>query len=307
MNARESVPSPSEVPDAPLTVAAVAARLGVAASTLRTWDRRYGLGPTAHEAGSHRRYSPSDVARLDHMRSLTLQGVAPADAARRALAEEPEGHPAPSASMTHLHVVGEDDILADPLTLVAAALKPDQERTERLLVRAIARLGIVRTWVEIVRPGLRILRDKSRMDRHGIEPDAIVAVALCAALRAAVPQTPTSRGKNVAIVSGTNGTVPGQVIGAELTRRGADVHLVRPASGDGPTQVLAALRDLGARVVLAVGALDLMDGIMREVSASGDLVGYLVGRAAPDLWLPNVHRVRTVPAAVEEVAACLDL
>src|SRR5699024_777713 len=31
----------------PLTVAAVAARLGVAASTLRTWDRRYGLGPSA--------------------------------------------------------------------------------------------------------------------------------------------------------------------------------------------------------------------------------------------------------------------
>ncbi|WP_418607771.1 MerR family transcriptional regulator [Georgenia sp. SUBG003] len=38
---------------APLTVAAVAGRLGVAASTLRTWDRRYGLGPSAHEAGAH--------------------------------------------------------------------------------------------------------------------------------------------------------------------------------------------------------------------------------------------------------------
>src|SRR5690606_32988819 len=30
---------------APLTVAGVARTLGVAASTLRTWDRRYGLGP----------------------------------------------------------------------------------------------------------------------------------------------------------------------------------------------------------------------------------------------------------------------
>ncbi|MSZ90543.1 MAG: MerR family transcriptional regulator, partial [Actinobacteria bacterium] len=47
-----------------LTVAAVARRIGVAPATLRTWDRRYGLGPTLHEAGSHRRYCPSDLAKL---------------------------------------------------------------------------------------------------------------------------------------------------------------------------------------------------------------------------------------------------
>jgi MerR family transcriptional regulator, light-induced transcriptional regulator len=68
-------------PQAPLptlTVAAVARRLGVAPPTLRTWDRRYGLGPSAHTAGAHRRYSPADVARLMVMRRLTLQGVPPA-------------------------------------------------------------------------------------------------------------------------------------------------------------------------------------------------------------------------------------
>ena len=37
-----------------LTVAAVARRVGVAPSTLRTWDRRYGLGPSEHVAGNHR-------------------------------------------------------------------------------------------------------------------------------------------------------------------------------------------------------------------------------------------------------------
>lgn len=68
-----------------LTVAAVARRLGVAPATLRTWDRRYGLGPTAHTAGAHRRYSSADVARLQEMRRMTLEGVAPADAARIAL------------------------------------------------------------------------------------------------------------------------------------------------------------------------------------------------------------------------------
>src|SRR5690625_329037 len=65
-----------------LTVSAVARRLGVAPATLRTWDRRYGLGPSEHVAGSHRRYTSSDTARLLVMRRLTLEGIAPAEAAR---------------------------------------------------------------------------------------------------------------------------------------------------------------------------------------------------------------------------------
>ncbi len=79
---RPSAPSPG------LAVAAVARRLGVAPATLRTWDRRYGLGPSGRTAGSHRRYTPEDVARLLVMRRLTVDGVAPVDAARVALETE---------------------------------------------------------------------------------------------------------------------------------------------------------------------------------------------------------------------------
>ena len=68
-----------------LTVAAVARRLGVAPATLRTWDRRYGLGPSEHRAGAHRRYSAVDLTRLEHMRRLVLAGLPPGDAAREAL------------------------------------------------------------------------------------------------------------------------------------------------------------------------------------------------------------------------------
>ena len=40
-----------------LSVAAVARKLGIAPATLRTWDRRYGIGPANHVPGRHRRYS----------------------------------------------------------------------------------------------------------------------------------------------------------------------------------------------------------------------------------------------------------
>jgi transposase-like protein len=72
-----------------LHVAAAAHRVGVAPSTLRTWDRRYGIGPTGHTPGQHRRYSPDDLARLDLMHRALILGATPADAAAHALTALP--------------------------------------------------------------------------------------------------------------------------------------------------------------------------------------------------------------------------
>ena len=76
--------SPTGEVEEKLTVAAVARRIGVAPATLRTWDRRYGLGPSDHVEGEHRRYCPSDLAKLTMMRRLIVAGVAPSDAADQA-------------------------------------------------------------------------------------------------------------------------------------------------------------------------------------------------------------------------------
>ena len=103
-----------------LTVAAVARRLGVAPSTLRTWDRRYDLGPSAHTAGSHRRYGPHDLARLVVMRRLTLDGVPPAEAARIALATPLDGPAAGGAPL----LPGADAAAAQPLPPSTDPLTP---------------------------------------------------------------------------------------------------------------------------------------------------------------------------------------
>ena len=51
---------------------------------MRTWDRRYGIGPADHAPGRPRRYSPDDVARLEMMRHALIHGATPADAAEHA-------------------------------------------------------------------------------------------------------------------------------------------------------------------------------------------------------------------------------
>ena len=81
----EPVPRERATGEPMLSVAAVARRLGVAPATLRTWDRRYGLGPTDHTTGRHRRYGDRDIARLELMQRALLRGASPAEAARYAL------------------------------------------------------------------------------------------------------------------------------------------------------------------------------------------------------------------------------
>lgn len=59
---------------APLRVGEVAERLGVSASTIRLWERRYGLPGPLRSVGGHRRYSAANVEQLRAVRDLFGRG-----------------------------------------------------------------------------------------------------------------------------------------------------------------------------------------------------------------------------------------
>ncbi len=161
----------------PLTVAAVARRLGVAPATLRTWDRRYGLGPGVHAAGEHRRYAPADVARLVVMRRLVLDGVAPAEAARIALATT--GDPGGPG----LHLVGSGgSTAATPTAVVDAALRGREQEVRDLLALA-PDADVADWWSGLVEPARQGLAVRTVLARAGEEPDLVVLAAATSALR----------------------------------------------------------------------------------------------------------------------------
>ncbi len=82
--------SASRVPALSWPVGAVADRLGVSTSTLRSWERRYGLAPTHRTGGNHRRYGPVDIQRVQLMVRLTSAGI-PAQAAAASIVDmEPD-------------------------------------------------------------------------------------------------------------------------------------------------------------------------------------------------------------------------
>ena len=155
-----------------LTVAAVARRLGVAPATLRTWDRRYGLGPSEHSSGEHRRYSNGDIARLTLMRKLVIAGVSPAEAAQRALAYDTSSSP-DAISET---LAREFEIKSDLVeSIMRAARAYDRSFVEDVIRSEMTGRGVVNTWNEVMVPLLIALGEEWAGQGTGIETEHLVS------------------------------------------------------------------------------------------------------------------------------------
>lgn len=153
-----------------LTVAAVARRLGVAPATLRTWDRRYGLGPSEHSTGEHRRYNSTDLARLTLMRKLVISGVSPAEAAKRAL--EFSGESKLPVDEVSREITVKEELVE---TVIRAARAYDRSFVEELLLAEINSRGITSTWNEVLVPLLIMLGDEWADQGTGIETEHLVS------------------------------------------------------------------------------------------------------------------------------------
>ena len=140
------------------SVSAVARRLGVAAATLRTWDRRYGISPSLRTAGSHRRYTENDVALLQRMQGFMMAGMPPADAAVAAQTTPSEGQ---SPAVVPQEAAPADNVVplsrADAQTkgLSRAAHCMDPAAAAAVVRRSIERWGVTWTWDNVVAPVLR--------------------------------------------------------------------------------------------------------------------------------------------------------
>ena len=164
-----------------LTVAAVARRIGVAPATLRTWDRRYGLGPSLHEAGSHRRYSPADLAKLTLMRRLISTGVSPADAA-----EQAKAHKGAVKIAKLVDNFEHREELVDALHRAATIL--DKSFIETVLRKDIAEHGVIASWTEVIVPLLVIVGDEWERTGAGIEVEHMLSELLKNIMGEGVPE-----------------------------------------------------------------------------------------------------------------------
>lgn len=254
-----------------LPVAAVARRLGVAPATLRTWDRRYGLGPRAHTSGRHRRYGPADIARLEVMRSALLRGASSAEAARYALESERSGaDPAgmdgttgPDGTAVGIEVWPPPARSPDRLPggsrlgkgLCRAARAMDTLALRQLLGRAIAECGVLGAWQDIIEPVLGALADgyteaPGALPACGPEVTQLLGECVLAELVRATPEVHTPRMPRPVLLccaSGKGCGLPLYVVDAALCQRGVATRLLGAALP--PEALRAAVERTGASAV----------------------------------------------------------
>jgi len=168
-------------------VGAVATRLGIAGPTLRTWDRRYGLGPSRRTDGGHRRYTDTDVARLALMSRLTDEGVPAAQAAIVALTRDahelqPRSRRIPSPVAQWPSRGASDSSEA----LVRAAADLDAATLSRVSAQVLQRNGVVTGWTHVLVPALREIGRRWSAGELGIEVEHLMSERLGAELRAVI-------------------------------------------------------------------------------------------------------------------------
>ncbi|QTE31280.1 MerR family transcriptional regulator [Pengzhenrongella sicca] len=278
-----------------LAVAAVARRLGVAPSTLRTWDRRYGLGPSEHSAGSHRRYSTDDVARLLVMRQLTLQGVAPADAARAARQTD-QAQRRGVGEGTQPGTRGADE-LATPALLVETAMRADELGCRRLLASVTA--TVETWWTDLVQPARAGLAARTVLAHAGEDAEWVLDSAALAVLRTrprprAAPATVGERVVLLHAAPRERRPLALHALAAALADRGVDARVVTgPVESDRMLELVAMTHPVAVGVISEQADPDL--AIVGELSAAWpDLplfVGYAPGRGAGGITFGQTVRL----------------
>jgi len=226
----------------------VARRLGIPPSTLRAWNRRYGIGPADHQAGRHRHYTEHDIAALETMCQLIGQGVLPAAAAATATARrtpEPEAAAptwGPAAAPHRRAVRG----------LVAAALRLDVESALQNLATNLETHGVVTTWNQLCRPALTSIG--RRIDETGscMDVELLMAWAITTSLHRVVRRSPIegrTRRVLLACAEGEHHDLPLEALHAALIQHGVTVRMFGPSV---PTDALedAIRRTAPAAVVL---------------------------------------------------------
>jgi transposase-like protein len=326
----ETAADTADGPDGPThTVAAVAGRLGVAPATLRTWDRRYGLGPSEHAAGAHRRYSGADLARLMAMRALTLDGVAPAEAARIARTTALSALPEVVRPVRHLTAVPDpqpaqdrpdDDgtvpfpatapaVPATPTAVIDAALRGDAAEVRRLLALA-ADGDLAAWWSALVVPARAGIAARTVLARPGDEPDALVVATALAVLRdraGHVPRHPSRRRIVLMLAApGEPRPLALHVLAGALADAGVDARVVAGPTGRHRLLEIATMTSPSAVVLTSEVPAPDLDMVAALAEGRPDLPVYVMVPDTAASAVPlghQVHRVRTFAGLLHEVLA----
>ncbi|MFD4354458.1 MerR family transcriptional regulator [Nocardia sp. NPDC058518] len=263
------------------TVRAVADRLGIPTATLRSWNRRYGIGPAQDRPGRHRLYTDTDIAVLEHMLGLIAGGASPAGAAAAARG------PAP--------------VLGDRGGLLDAAFALDTGTVCAHLDAHVRAHGVVQTWEALCRPAFADIVARQGGGEGCIDVEHLLSWSIAAVMQQVKPAR-SSAPVLLACTSGETHSLPLDVLRAALAQAGVGARML---GADVPTVALsdALTRHSGPNAVLLWSQRESTALTSAVLACTGAGARVLVGGPGWDVvMLPDtVERVGGLAAAVDAI------
>lgn len=278
-----------------LPISVVAEQTGLTATTLRVWQRRYGLGASQSSRGGHRRYSPGDISRLRAAKQLIEQGVPTAEAARIVLAAAEHGLELPAPNHPTAH------------HLAAAALELDGPGCRAVLRGHLAGHGVDHTWQFVLRPVLAAIGAQWSELPHGIAVEHLLSHVAAGVLGEAT-EGPDDAARLQAVPAVLLACVPEEqhdlplvALAAALSHRGVSAALLGAST---PTDTVAeAVHRMRPPVVMVLALLpELADpGVFEGLPVITTVLA--AGPGWTDRPLPaGIRRVDDLSDALEAVA-----
>lgn len=196
--------------DIAMSVASAAALLGLTPSTLRTWDRRYGMSPSVRTSGGHRRYNADDLTRLRLAARLIDSGLPPAGATtavinwsiaecRKRLGADSTSSIDSTSNLPAEQRPGGGRAIPMPRAtteqrgLMRAAMSLDPQAVRDLMSAAMQSRGVVRAWEDLAAPTLIAIGNRWENTREAVEVEHTASIGLQQALDIPAPEVTRAR------------------------------------------------------------------------------------------------------------------
>jgi DNA-binding transcriptional MerR regulator len=266
--------------------------------------------------GHHRRYTSEDLDRLQVMRRLTAQGVAPAEAA--AWARRTPGPPADSAPPDPIPPAGRQGggqvIALGPQAAPAArgiaraAMHLDAATMRDILDAVIGERGVIGAWEQVMMPVLTGIGDRYQATSRFVEVEHLISRCITEAL--GVVRRPGSGVIPRVLLAATDEeqhTLPLEALAAALAEAGVPTRLL--GARVPPTALADAIARTGPDVVI-LWSQTRATGNPAQLTHLADTPRppLMIAAAGPG-WPPNlppdVSLLTTLTEAVAIVAAAI--
>lgn len=286
----------------------VAEMTGIPASTLRAWERRYGIPSPERTPSAYRLYSEDDVGLLRRMKCLCDGGISPSEASRLVL----DSTPAPAPASAPARPVG-DPYEEAKLRIVAAVDSFDPAQI-RLEVSRATFLGCASAVFEqVIGPAMRIVGQRWHDGRLSVAQEHMASELLLGTARdlhRLVQNEQAERMVLLACVTGELHALPLYGVAFRLASWGYRTEIL---GADTPPEALAdavsALSPHGLGLSITVGRPDAEMARLLDAYA-GAAAGrpWMLGGAASARYAAMVAQRGGIPAGDDptEVRAQLE-